>query len=102
MIDEKKTDMTGAELVPGRFIVYAGLAGRSATLRLGMVRAVTETGKLGIYTRYGTKASLTYTKRCIALDDNRVPDSEEKRLLLEKRVLPLGPVVPGQSIDEDG
>lgn len=102
MSDERPTDMTGAELRPGRFIAYAGLSGRSADLRLGMVRSLdTGGGRLGIYTQRGTKASLTYTKRCVALDDDRVPDGRVKDLLMAKRDMPLGRVVPGTSIDDD-
>ncbi len=83
-------DRFGHELEVGRFIVYAGLLGRSAILQFGMVRSLRPNGqyghsKLGIYNEHGGKASLMYPSRVIAVNDSMVPEGASKARLLALR-----------------
>lgn len=90
-------DYLGRELEVGRFIVYPGLIGRSATMNFGMIRGLRPDAgpgkvKVLVYTDSGRKAGLQYPGRIVQVDDSLVPDDEEKAHLLSLRPTVLLPM----------
>jgi hypothetical protein len=92
-------DYFGRELEIGRFIIYAGLMGRSAILQIGMIRSLHPDAdfgkkKIGVYNSDGRKTGLRYPERVIQVDDDMVDDGEDKRRLLALMATVVAPLVP--------